>query len=98
MIHSEASEYANKTVTVNAPGLRHHLGDDSAIHEFLVEDWWDRLGGGSWMHAKGNYAALNYAMRSGMFKLPIDNEVLYGKDNTGLGHIIHVSEIQKDES
>lgn len=98
MIHNEASEYANKTVTVNAPGLRHHLGDDSPIHQFRVEDWWDRLGAGSWTMNGNNWAVFNYSLRVARFGLPHDDEVLYGKDDDGLGHIIHVSEIQKDES
>lgn len=58
-----------------------------------IEDWWDRLSGGSWMFADGNPAALKYAMRAGLAGLPIDDQVLYGKDAHDMGHLIHVSEV-----
>ncbi len=32
-------------------------------------------------------------MRSSMNGLPIDDEVVYGKDEGNLGHLIHVSEL-----
>ncbi|PQM51799.1 hypothetical protein C5U48_12790 [Mycolicibacter virginiensis] len=60
--------------------------------EYHVEDWWDRLAGGSWMFADGNPAAMAYAVRSAFKGLPIDNEVLYGKVGA-LGYLVHVSEI-----
>ncbi|MFC9432785.1 hypothetical protein [Nocardia sp. NPDC057030] len=58
-----------------------------------IEDWWDRVSGGSWMFADGNPAALKYAIRSGLAGLPIDNDVVYGKDDSGFGQLIHVSEV-----
>lgn len=67
-------------------------GEDSQLFSFEVEDWWDRLYGASWMVASGNYAVINYAMRSGGKGLPIDDEVVYGKVGR-LGHIVHVSEL-----
>lgn len=60
---------------------------------YVIEDWWDVLTGGSWMTADGNFAALHYAMRTGMLhNIPFDNEVYYGHIG-GLGHLVHASEI-----
>lgn len=67
-------------------------GLNPELFQFEVEDWWDRLYGGSWMFASGNYAVINYAMRSGAKNLPLDDEVVYGKVGR-LGHIVHVSEL-----
>ncbi|MEV4197058.1 hypothetical protein [Micromonospora globbae] len=61
--------------------------------EYVVEDWWQNVYGESWTTANGNPAALTYALRAGMAGLPADDEVLYGKVD-GLGHLVHVSEIQ----
>lgn len=60
---------------------------------FYVEDWWDRVYGDSWMNANGNFAALNYAVRVATNGLPLNDEVVYGKDDYGLGHLVHVSEL-----
>lgn len=76
-IHSEPSPLAGKTVKLTS-------GD-----EYVVEDWWDRVSGGSWMTAEGNPAALQYAFRAvGV----LDDEVLYGKIGH-FGHLIHISEV-----
>lgn len=83
-IHQDPASQAGTTVTANIG-----RGDE----QIRIEDWWDRVTGGSWMDANGNPAALMYAMRSGITGLPIDNEVLYGKDSQGLGHLLHVSEV-----
>lgn len=63
---------------------------------FHVEDWWENVHGGSWMDASGNPAALHYAVRSGTSRIPLDNEVLYGKIG-GFGYLVHVSEIAPSE-
>ena len=60
----------------------------------MVEDWWDRVGGISWMNANGNPACIEYAIRSAADNLPTDNKVLYGKID-GLGKLLHISEIQE---
>lgn len=60
--------------------------------EYRIEDYWDRITGGSWMTAQGNPAALKYAIRGAMQGLPTDNEVVYGKVGP-FGHLIHVSEL-----
>jgi hypothetical protein len=66
--------------------------------EATVEDWWDRLTGGSWMFADGNPACLIYAMRTGMdpdSRIPVDDDVVYVHDvATHFGHLVHSSEIE----
>lgn len=85
-IHSVESPYKGETVTVQFKGT-------DELHEFVVEDYWDRVTGDSWMWAEGNPAALNYAMRVYQAHLPLDDEVLYGKIGA-FGFLIHVSEVQ----
>lgn len=87
MIHFEASQFTGEKVRVKPDGM-----------DFKVEDWWDRVYGQAWSFAAlndGNFAALAYGSRAAQQDLPQDNEVLYGKDMGGLGHLIHVSEIEK---
>lgn len=86
----ESSEHARKTVKIR--GDVAHLGGQ----EYTVEDWWINVFGKSWMVANGNFAAMNYAVRSAAAGLPTDDEVLYGKVD-GLGHLVHVSEIEASE-
>jgi len=84
-IHDQPHKLAGQTVAIKT-------GTFQGNH-FRVEDWHDRVIGGSWMDAEGNPAALDYAMRSGVKdKLPLDNEVLYGKIG-GLGKLVHQSEL-----
>lgn len=83
-MHSERHPQAGQTIQVD-------MGNGPV--DYRLEDWWDRLTGGSWMDAVGNPAALNYAMRSAL-TLPLDNEVVYGKIG-GLGYLVHVSEFVK---
>ena len=75
-MHTSAHPQAGQTVTLK-------VGDDDPFHlngqEYVIEDWWDHLTGGSWMHANGNPACINYAMRSGFGGLPLDNEVVYAR-------------------
>ena len=54
----------------------------------------DRAFGRSWMDMKGHPASLGYFVRAALGDLPLDNEVVYGTDNHGLGHLIHTNEIQ----
>ena len=96
MIHKEQSELAGKTVKIKSE-VKHFQVKDFGGAEFEVEDWWDRVSGGSWMNATGNPAAMIYGMRSGLQDLPIDDEVLYGKIGI-LGHLIHINEIEASES
>ncbi|MFJ4828463.1 hypothetical protein ACIP79_00755 [Streptomyces sp. NPDC088747] len=86
MMHDAAHPNAGRTVTVD-------MGDGPVPYD--IEDWWDRISGGSWMFAEGNPAALKYAVRSAFANLPTDDEVVYGKVGH-LGHIVHVSEIKEE--
>jgi len=94
MIHNTPSPYKGQTIKV-AAFVRHPQLENFGGSEIVIEDWWDRVYGSSWMFAQGNPACLVYAMRTGFSKVPIpnDNEVLYGHTRDGLGHLIHVTEL-----
>lgn len=91
MIHSEPSELAGKTVKLKSTVK--HPQFELGGQDFRVEDWHDRLMGKSWMDCEGNPACYIYGMRIAPNKLPMDNEVLYGKVGH-FGHLIHISEIE----
>lgn len=82
MLHTEKSPLAGQSIPLPDTGT-----------SFVVEDWWDRVTGKSWMFSDGNPAAMIYGIRSGMEGLPTDDEVLYGKVD-GQGILLHVSEIE----
>ncbi len=85
---------AGKTVILSCKDDPDHLNGAP----FIIEDWQINVFGKSWMFCDGNPAALKYAIRSSMAGLPLDNEVVYGKDaRTGLGHIVHISELTEAE-
>lgn len=88
---------AGKTVKTKS-GVGHGMQRyDLSGMDFVVEDWCENVLGYSWMNANGNPAALEYAMRTGIFgknnNVPISNDVVYGKIN-GLGHLFHVNELE----
>jgi hypothetical protein len=58
-----------------------------------IEDTWANVYGKPWKQVYGNPAVLMYGMRVSMGGLPTDDNVYYGKDAGGLGHLIHESEI-----
>jgi hypothetical protein len=101
--HAESHPLAGKTVKLNIQtgGSPNKLDAELEGQEYVIEDYWDKLTGGSWMDADGNPACLKYAMRSGFNGLPLNNEVVYGKvysetgfgGSVGLGHLVHVSEL-----
>ena len=93
-IHTKSHSHAGKTVKIK-PEVKHFQYPTFGGSDFRLEDYWDILTGGSWMHANGNPAAMVYGMRAGMEGLPSDNEVVYGKVN-GLGSLVHVSELELD--
>ncbi len=100
-IHKEPSPLAGKTVMIKAGAFKGQA--------YRVEDWWDRLGQGSWGVGNGNMACLDYAVRSGKEFAEKEmeqedvvggsrvNEVLYGKIGC-VGKIIHVSQIGEERS
>ena len=92
-MHAESHPLAGKIVKIK-PEVTHFQQPEFGGMDFVIEDWWDKLTGRSWMVSDGNPAALVYAMRTAV-KTPIDDEVVYGK-GTGrfaLGHLVHVSEL-----
>lgn len=95
-MHTESHPLAGQTVllkTSTSPAT--HQPDEPAENiEFRIEDWWDKLTGGSWKYADGNPAALKYALRIGLSDNPppADDEVVYGKIGA-FGHIVHTSEL-----
>ena len=64
--------------------------------DYRIENWWDKLTGGSWKFADGNPACIEYALRSSGIQNADDkapdfsDEVVYGKIG-GLGKLMHVS-------
>lgn len=85
-IHKEAHYKAGQTVL-----LREEFSGEAGV-EFVVEDWWDRVGGKSWQICTGNIACLQYAARVGVNRLPFDDEVVYGHIG-GSGELIHACEL-----
>ena len=94
-IHSEPHPLSGRTVRLSPTVPPAPNGQTMAGADFVVEDWWDRVSGSSWMDAIGNPAAMIYAIRSGVMMIPLDDEVVYGKVD-GLGHLVHVSELIVD--
>lgn len=90
--HTQPHPQAGQTVKVT-PAAAVYGHQTTNPFEFRIEDWNDRVFGESWMDLVGHPAALGYAMRSAIGGLPLDNDVVYGKDERGLGHLVHVSEI-----
>jgi hypothetical protein len=82
MLHQTESLLAGTKVKIKSEAME--LGN----LELLVEDWWDRVAGKSWMQCNGNPAC---TVMSNM-NIPNDNEVVYGKIN-GLGYLVHISEL-----
>jgi hypothetical protein len=89
MTQREKHPLAGKTVILKISGPD-PVGFNGS--SFRVEDWWINVAGKSWMFCDGNPTCLGYAVRSAVARLPIDDDVLYGKVG-GLGHIFHESEL-----
>lgn len=94
MLHDSKHPNAGQVVKI-AEGTKHPQYEVGGA-DFLLEDWWDRVTGRSWMDANGNPAAMIYAIRSGSSGLPLNNEVVYGKID-GMGCIFHVTELDLGE-
>lgn len=96
----EKSVYAGKTVKIkNGVGKGLMMPDMSGM-DFVVEDWAENLLGCPWGQANGNPAAMEYALRTGVFgrnnNVPIDDEVLGGKVD-GFSHLFHVNELELEK-
>ncbi|MFI2184570.1 hypothetical protein [Streptomyces sioyaensis] len=93
MQHTATHPLAGQTVTV-APAAALYGHADTTPFELRVEDWNDRVFGQPWEVMEGHPASLGYALRAALGHLPLDNEVVYGKDTFGCGHLVHTNEIQ----
>lgn len=85
-IHQEQHPLAGKWVRIARGDLAGQI-----IH---IEDWWDRVSGGSWQAADGNPACMKYAVRTGVQRepTPFDDEVIYGHIGP-FGELVHVCEL-----
>ena len=85
-IHSEAHPLSGKLIRISDGTF--------AGQEYRLEDWWDRLGQGSWKWAQWNPACIEFAVRMGATegKRIDDDEVVYGHIH-GMGKLIHVSQL-----
>lgn len=86
-MNREKYEYAGKKMRIKSNVRK--LGGE----EIEVEDYWQNIHGNSWMFSNGNPAAILYGIRAAEERLPIDNEVVYGKIQ-GAGVLVHVSELE----
>ena len=100
-IHPNAHPMAGKTVKIKKEA-EHFQDPDFGGSDLVVEDWWDRINeeNKSWQDCGGNPACVVYAMRIGMnmgpsapIQIPPDDEVVYGKTKNGLGHLVHINEL-----
>lgn len=93
--HAEQHPLSGQTVTLGEQAGDPVRGVVVPGATFVIEDWWDRVAGRSWMTSDGNPAALQYAMRTGfrgIGAVPLDDEVVYGKI-AGRGHLVHAAEL-----
>jgi len=82
----EKSPLAGKTLTIKSGEL--------AGQEITIEDWWENVHGESWMaYGFQPPAVIQYAARVHVDKLPIDDDVLYGKIGNA-GYLVHISELE----
>ena len=83
------SPLAGKTVKIKS-------GDLAGL-EITIEDWWENVSGKSWMASGFSPAAVQYAARVQRANLPRDDDVVYGKVLSGIGCLVHVSELDRDK-
>jgi len=106
MTHTSPSPFAGRIVRLKDT-LVHRQYPDIGGSAFVIEDWWDRLTGKSWLQSanEGNPGAVVYALRIGAIEgveddnpqVPHDNEVLAGHLQGGvfkMGCLVHLSEIE----
>jgi len=92
-MHTDQHPLADRTIQLpDDRPIMHNLLGNVAGEQAIVEDWWDRVSGGSWTDANDNPAALVYAVRTAFAQLPLDDEVVYVKVNH-LGMLLHESEL-----
>lgn len=94
--HPLAGKKAKLTQDFNPPKVGEY--DYLVGGTVIIEDWWNRVIGKSWKDCNGNPGTLIYAIRTGFspYSVPNDDEVVYVKDEAGLGHLIHVIELDQE--
>lgn len=95
MSHTESHPLAGKTVYLNDNAEDPLRGILLPGTEFVVEDWYDFLGGRgdgrSWM-SDATFTTMHYGQRVNYLGRVPDDEVVYGHVGA-FGHIVHVSEL-----
>lgn len=94
-MHQEPFKYKGKQVPLRKDFCHNQYPD---MDHIIVEDWWDRLAGQSWLNMQQNPAVIIYAIRArqSKYSIPIDDDVLYGKYK-GMGVLVHVSELNLND-
>lgn len=87
----EKSPYAGMTVKTK-PDVGSDMRPTLGNCEFVIEDWWQNVAGVSWIDSGNDYRVRKYALRIGGTKVPVDDEVLYGKIGPS-EYLFHVSEL-----
>ena len=91
----DLNSLAGKTVKLKKTAM-HPDHEDFGGSEYRIEGLQKKVFDGvSWMDCEGNPSALIYALRSAFSKLPMDDDVFYGKIGI-FGHMVHISEIDLD--
>lgn len=80
-IHPNAHPLAGQTVILSAGPYEGS--------QYEIEDYWDRISGGSWMDSE-DPDVIKYALTGLSYRVPLDNEVLYGQIN-GVGYLVRVA-------
>lgn len=93
MIHEKRHALCGRLVYLRNPIEDPMTGQ--MVGRIEVEDWWDRVAGYGWQESEshGNIAARVYGVRAEVHGLPLDDNVVYGYDDGGFGHLIHTLEI-----
>lgn len=86
MIHPEPHPQAGQTVEL--VDARFLIGS-----KVTIEDWYDRLDGRSWQERRKPVEVI-YGAYATRYGLPLDDEVVYGKNENDCGCILHQSEIE----
>lgn len=92
-MHSESSPYKGKEVKIKQE-VQHPQFPTFGGQSINIEDWFDRLEGKSWKECLNRIGVIVYELRTEMYGLPRDDEVLYGHTKDGLGHLVHITEIE----
>lgn len=92
MEHDTPHRWAGKEIRIKPAAPLLDMNSDVIDDDvYVVEDWWDRVSGGSWTTSP-TPAAFAYAMRTVVGRIPIDDEVVYGKVGA-FGHLLHKTEL-----